>query len=381
MCQRDSRCGWSVTQSPAACGPAECTYFNFDEATAEAMCSSKPACQWQTAKENHFKDMCVQKRCDLMDSSCNCASLPGCVWRNEQCKDNRFVQCPGIDVVFLIEGSSVMLEDFGRHPNGYVGIVESIRSWSKQAPFAITPENTGFRLAMVTYGQPRRALTLPSNIGGGGNLTGDPNQWLGYNQALDYFEEHVSDYATSGNNGEAAIKPALQAAIQSFQNDEAPNRNKMVVILGHSPISDGDNGLNKEINQLESMGVQIFANVLRRFSYVTDPDKHSAKFMRPLASDPASAHFLFTTVDDMKENLLENFCDPSSGPGKVLEISRDRELPCPWLDGKTECEIQGACSWTNETFECTKSGECPNLECKSLPSALIKAGYECKHCR
>ena len=51
-----------------------------------------------------------------MTSPDSCSSLEGCIWRDKLCRDNTFVQCPGIDVVFLVEATPIMLKQFGPPP-------------------------------------------------------------------------------------------------------------------------------------------------------------------------------------------------------------------------------------------------------------------------
>jgi hypothetical protein len=42
--------------------------------------------------------------------------------------------------------------------------------------------------------------------------------------------------------------------------------------------------------------------------------------MSPIGTDPASSHFMVTTIDDRRTNLLEKFCDPSTGTGQALMV-------------------------------------------------------------
>ena len=324
--------------------------------------------------------MCVVKTCAMMTDSCSCAQMAGCLWRNEQCKDTAFMQCPAIDIVFLVESTLVMLDDFQRHPNGFYGIVEAIRTWSRRTPFSQNDTATGFRMAFIQYGAARRALQAPIGIGGGGNVTGSRDAWIGVNQELDWHEDQQDRYARSVE-GSVAVKPGLTAAVSVFQK-AAPGRTRILMVLGCSPITDGANSLGPVISELEGLGVHVFTAVLRRFSVITPLGVTAASFYGPLATDPNSKHFSFTTIEDMRTKLLEGFCDPSTNTGSVLEISRDRTIPCNWLSRSHECGIQGSCEWNSSaTRVCPLSIQCANLDCAELPDSIRKAGFECRHCR
>jgi hypothetical protein len=379
MCATTENCLWNINQSPPVCGPAPCTSYNSNAQTAKALCQlNSKTCVWVTGGA---KDRCVQKSCELMTEACTCNQLEDCLWRNNTCKQNPFVQCPGTDVIFLVEATPVMLEPFGRHPNGYVGIVEAISMWSENAPFAATPDQAGFRFALVEYGQAKKALYTPNGVGGAGNLTNSLNQWLGPNQEVQWNMANMAAYASDGQSGAAALRPALQTALSIFNTAGTNNnRKRLLVIVGNSPITDGGSGMLREITQLELMGVKIFGNVIRRFSYITPLDETAAEFMRPIASDPPSVFFSFTTIDTMTDTLLENFCDPSSGTGEVLQISRNGELPCSWLEAAEECNLQGGCLWNaSAVLTCPLAGQCPNLGCQPLPTNLDNI-FNCEHC-
>jgi len=376
-CVATDECLWNMTLAPAACGPAPCTSLNANPTTAQILCGQDSRCTWSTAGP---APRCIVNECELLTDSCSCNRQASCLWRNNSCTQNAFAQCPATDVVFLVEATPVMMEAFGRHPNGVVGVVEAIRSWSSEAPFSHTPDAAGFRFSMIMYGQTRKAFAVPSDVGGGGNLTSTRDQWLGANQEISWLLQNYQTYAGNGAAGSAALRPALAKAITAFQNAGAPQRKRLLVVIGNSPITDGGSEMLREISALEAMKVNVFANVARRFSYITPVDLRAANFMRPIASDPPSVYFSFTTIDTMQDTLLENFCDPSSATGKVLDVSRDGELPCEWLEGQEECNLQGGCMWDAQaTKTCPVAGQCPSLNCQTLPSNLANL-FDCSHC-
>lgn len=382
-CQSDRACAWNVGVVPASCGPNPCRYFNNPEipkTISMQWCAADSQCYWQSQAENGFADMCIVKTCDSLKRSCDCAAMTGCVWRNNQCKDSTFVQCPSIDAVFLVESTSYMQRAFGRHPSGFIGIVEAIRTWSWSAPLSASSLSTGFRLGIVGYGDPNIPMQASTAVGAHGNITGDIDAWAKVGQELDDFERQQAKYATNAG-GNVAIRKGLEAALGLFRKVQGDvNRKKMLIVIGAQAITDGQNSLNQIVAEIEAMNVQIFTNVIRRFSSITPLDQVAATFLGPMASDPPQLHFMFNTIDQMQSSLLDNFCDPSTNTGKVLQISREGTLPCNWLTGSNECNIQGSC-WYNSSAvpTCPLPGQCANLGCVALPLALTNM-FECSNC-
>ena len=379
-CQADTACQWSTGTAVAACIPAPCTFYDTDPSTLKQNCQSDANCLFSSAAVNRVKDTCLLKTCDRMKRSCDCAKVPGCLWRNDTCKDDTFVQCPAMDVMFAIEATPVMKQAFGRHPNGYVGILEAIRTWAKQAPFSSTLSSSGFRLGLISYGH-QRALSVPVEIGAGANFTSNAGQFVNTGQVLDWFEQNEPDYANGGQTGSVALNPALKKATEIFTSESPANRRRLLVILGTNGITDGGPEMSRYITALETLGVRIFVNVVRRFSYITPQDELAAAFLMPMASDPPASFFTYTTIDEMTVNLLEKFCDPSTQTGKALQISRDGEVPCNWLTGATECNIQGTCLYDAQAnLTCPQSNQCPTMGCRALPDAIAKV-FSCANCQ
>jgi len=386
-CSSDFYCLWNVTNAPASCEYRPCFKHN-TLADPQPVCQSDVRCSWGPVAGQGDVPLCQTKTCDMQLRACDCAAMDGCVWRNDACKDNRYVQCPMIDVVFMVESTSAMQEDFGRHPNGYYGVVEAIRSWARRAPISANAAATGFRVGMIGYGAANAPFVAPQvNTQAGFPLVfgTTASDFTGAGMELDYYETNIRTYAANANSS-IAIKPAFEMAKTIFQRIETVDgaaasgaRNKLLVVIGANPITDGINGFNTIISDLETMGVQIFSNVVRRFSTITAADYKAAQFIRPFASDPPSSHFLFTTIEDLTKQLLDDFCDPSTNTGKALQISRDRTLPCSWLQGQTECEMQASCIWdANATMSCPTANGCPNLDCKVLPPYLDE--FSCGEC-
>ncbi|CUI14460.1 membrane-associated protein, putative [Bodo saltans] len=379
-CQSDRNCGWNISVSPAVCGLATCSGLNFN-ADPQGSCRLSPTCYWQPKAENGYQDMCVVKPCYSNLRSCDCAGQDGCVWTNNTCKDSTFVQCSPMDVVFLVESTTSMTEPFGRHPNGFSGIVEAIRSWGASVPMSPTSTGTGFRLAIVGYGSATRALQPADGAPlYGSNFTNNATLWSGPNLILDNFANNQPLYGDNSGS-DVSIFYGLRAAATLFENSNAPGRQKILMIFGHAAITDGDNAAVVEIMQtLQSNNVQVFTNVVRRFSVITPAEDTAASYLRPLATDPVQTHYSFSTIDDLQSSILESFCDPSTTIGTALGISRDGTLPCNWLTGSGECSVQGSCYWNSTALPtCPLAGQCPNLGCVALPAALA-AQFECKHC-
>jgi len=379
-CVADARCKWEVSLSPPTCVPAPCLKYNVNPLTAPALCSADSACMWRLANQTGFgQAMCMVRTCDMYATACACSADDGCVWRNNTCKDSRYVQCPAIDLFFLLEASSVMSQDFGRHPNGFIGVVESIRGWSMDAPWAPDETSTGFRMGMALYAGNTAQSSPGDGIGNGPNyFVQKPSDFYGATKQLDDFEDKFTSYA-AGAQG-VKLRPGLAAAKTMFTNSVA-GRTKMLVVLGASPFTDGsssDEAIAPVIKELEAMGVQIFTNIIRRFSSITPTEVLASNYMLPVASEPSSSHFLFATIDEIRSTLLDQFCDPSTVTGKILGVSRDNTLPCSWL-AENECSMQTNCVWNATGVKtCPMSNQCPNLGCDPLPSNL--AMFTCAQC-
>jgi len=386
-CSQNRDCMWDVTQSPPVCAKAPCVAINM-LSQPEAACRANALCQWAPIPGQGETPLCQKKTCDMQLRACDCAATDGCVWRNDACKDNRYVQCPMTDVLFMVESTAAMKEDYGRHPNGFYGIVEAIRGWSRRAPIAADVTSTGFRVAMIGYGNSGNPFLAPQvNVDSGMPFVqGSGEPFFGPNQELDAYENGLDAYVQGNGNNSNAIKPALRFAKRVFEraatvNAAANDRKKLLVIIGSNPITDGLSGMNDIFREIESMGVQIFSNVVRRFSTITPNDLQAAEFIRPFASDPSSSHFLFTTIEDLTKQLLDDFCDPSTNTGIALQVSRNGVVPCSWLTSETECQTQSSCIYdANAVQSCPTPAGCPNLDCKELPAYLSK-GFKCGDCK
>jgi len=381
-CANNFNCMWDTTTTPAICAPAPCVKYNSQPDTAMSRCSQNSNCMWRTAAQTGTAARCEVKTCEMLTQSCDCAKADACVWREGMCRDVRYVMCPAVDVFFLVEGTTRMMADFGRHPDGFLGLTESLRAWSRAAPWAPDAMSAGFRMGMALYGA-NSAFTVPEagTPGNGTKFVNNGPSWFDAQGVLNFMQQKVTSYAT-GAGAETALRPGLTAAQDMFKNS-APNRKKVLVILGASPITDGktnETSLGPLIADLELAGVTIFSNIIRRFNSIAPVEQVASMYMQPIATEPSSAYFLFATIDNIRESLLDNFCDPSSVAGQLLSVNRNDTLPCNWL-GKSECNMQSSCLWNpTGNVTCPLAGQCPNLDCQALPSVLA-AKFNCSHCR
>ena len=386
-CMSTVRCKWLTSSSPPTCGMSQCGGYMWSDG-AQANCVMNSNCYWQPKSVNGYADTCATKTCDVNPDAASCTTMSQCVWRNGACKDSTFVQCPMIDVVFLVEATTTMGRAFGRHPNGFMGIVEAIRTWSKSAPLSPSIVQTGFRLAIVGYGSPQSALQPADGDLHGHNFTADIDAWAGINTILDNFVANQPQYATAassllGSATNVSMFDGLQAAKEIFKlnSNTSASREKLLFILGHSVINDGSE-LKESMNALETeYGVQIFANLMTRFSILTEAETMGGVFMAPLASDPTSTHFSYQTIDQLISSTLDTFCDPTTNVGQSLGITSNGIVPCNWLSKRTSCDIQGSCSF-NQTLAptCAQSNQCPNLGCAALPQSLATR-FTCTQCK
>lgn len=382
-CANNFNCMWDTASTPAICAPAPCVKYNSAPETAKTMCDANAQCKWRTAAETGTANRCEVKTCSMLTRSCDCAKEDACVWRDNKCRDVRYVMCPAVDLFFLVEGTPRMTDDFGRHPDGFLGLMETLRSWSRDAPWAADAAAAGFRMGMALYGANNSALAVPAvgGPGNGANFVSSGSSWYDSQGVINYFQDKVTSYS-AGAQAVTALQPGLRTAKAMFKNS-APKRKKVLVILGASPITDGKTdatALGPIIEELELMGVTVFSNIVRRFATIAPVEQQAAMFMQPIATDPASKHFLFASIDNIRSSLLDNFCDPSTTTGQLLNVNRNDTLPCNWL-GKSECNMQSSCVWDAQAnVTCPLPGQCPNLDCQTLPSVLASK-FNCSHCR
>eukprot|EP00744_Colponema_vietnamica_P001216 GILI01002039.1.p1 GENE.GILI01002039.1~~GILI01002039.1.p1 ORF type:complete len:1867 (+),score=526.04 GILI01002039.1:402-5603(+) len=279
-----------------------------------------------------------------------------------------------------------MDSSFSRHPSGAQGIISSIRTWAKAAPIAPDSQSTGFRLGLLGYGSAGSALfptQSPCSSGSTSPLCTSVADFVGPNSAITSFLNSFASY-TNGVGSDVAIKKGLEAALALFRNnmDPANPRKQILVVIGNQPITDGNAYLNQTVTDLENLGVKIFSVVVQRFDLLSAVETTAAQFLGPVASDPTDNYFMYSTIDNFYSGILDNFCDPSTTTGVALEVSRNGILPCDWLTGATECNIESSCVYNATGYKtCALPGQCPNLGCVALPAYLVSQGFSCVNCR
>ena len=392
VCDENYACEWNVKTDPSVCAPRRCGKFNLDATTAKANCNNDPACYWSPQSENLQKDQCVKKTCANLRTSCDCASMSSCIWREGKCRENRFVQCPAIDLVFLMEGSRQMTQSFGRHRNGFAAMIQNIRKWAKDAPLVDDPNKVGFRVATVQYGPENVAGTTSRDVGGGGNVTGDLSKVLA---ELEWHDKNLLGKNVMNLDAKMYIQQSLQKAGSIFKTSPRGTlpRTRIIMVMGNSLIRDGLQ-ISNDVNQLSLDGVSIFSNQIRRFDAITALDRSAGSMLKslalrapsvlsePIASDASSTNFLYATVDNINPLLLQKFCDPTTNVGQALDISRSGDIPCGWLSNSDECSGQRYCQWDPAAITtCPETDQCPQLGCLPLGKALTDAGYTCANCK
>ena len=388
-CAGDNACRWSVDQTPAMCVRAPCSYLAKNSTdNYEAACRSFPQCYWQSQAENGLASICIPKICESNKRSCDCMKMDGCVWRDNQCKNSVFVQCTAADAIFLVESTKAMDRSFSRHPSGVQGVISSIRTWAKAAPIAPSATADGFRLGLVGYGSTGAALYpthSPCSSGPNSPLCTSVASFVGPASATSSYLDSLASYA-NGAGDNAGIKRGLEAALDLFRaNPDAAGsakRKRILVVIGNSAVTDGNTMINKTISDLEALGVNIFSILMQRFEAASEREADAASLMGPIASDPLLEHFSYSTIDNFYTSVLDNFCDPTTYTGAALGVSRNGILPCDWLTGATECNIETSCSYDPQgEKKCGLPSQCPNLDCTAIPTFLAQQGFECRHCK
>jgi hypothetical protein len=159
-------------------------------------CDTDPKlkCSWDATTSK-----CTDKRCDDYPTACPCNQDRACFWRDSKCMPAAYGGCPDMDIVFAIDGTESMAKTFGRHPNGYYGLVEKLRDWVKET--ALTGQSaaevasgtgnstSGLRIGVVQFGgSTTMASKAPPGAGyAGGKISGLVPE---ISQDLEYHETH-----------------------------------------------------------------------------------------------------------------------------------------------------------------------------------------------
>ena len=379
-CNNDPICEYYTTSSPASCQRTECGIY---ESGTE--CGVNPKCYWIPNPTSPQKPYCKVHNCKDYDSitpattaSCQCNADPKCKWHADHCSDADFDQCPDLDVLFLLDGSGSMQQNFGIHPHGYLALMEMLKNWMTVIPLAKTPTSStgGFRIAFIQFSRPGPTGIRQADCAGctQGQFSGD-EQTL-----INDIHYHEANYIKSTT----VLLPALEAAKLVFVNTP-PNRKKVMVIICDGKLRDPDlSPLTAATGSLIASQVTIVGVVIRRFVQSNPVDQEAARNLEPLVSSPWKDHLLNVPLEDIPEKVLKHFCDSNSLLGKAVASPVDvSHFHCSAWGYPDECNSDSQCEWLQPALsdgDCTSTSACPTLNCQSIPSQFA-ALWSCDNCR
>ncbi|KAJ9438854.1 hypothetical protein DIPPA_03389 [Diplonema papillatum] len=357
-CDHYDGCHWDISEAPPVCLVKRCHRYATEEACET---DANLACMWDAS------GTCVDKDCGkAYTEACPCNSDAYCFWSQAEnrCTTGIFGGCPMMDVVVMLDGTSSMGGVFGRHTNGYYGMLELLRDWVKQLPLSGTVASDkaaadGVRVGLVQFGEQAREKKTPQGTGSGGHVSGDLDQVLG---DLDYHENNMI------NTDRAYAAGALTSALAMFNTN---TRKKVLLILSDSLIYDATStDTTYASSLLSSAGVQVYSVLLRpTAAYATGQAEAQASLLT-ISSNVPEDHYADATMDQLGE-ILDGLCDPHTQFGEQLATAggtgAQPVMPCPMYTGKYECNDDKACKWSDRLLTCVDSAcvkHCAKPECE-----------------
>ena len=366
VCEADPMCEWDSKKSPAQCKLTYCAQY-----LTNSDCDGDRECAWDRSLSNPqtgSSGVCVEHKCSYERQECECAAIDHCFWANTSCKDERYYNCPMLDVVILLDASTSMAGPSGGHSVAFAGVTDAIRGWLNDVPMTETPagadasSSTGVRVSIVQFGSSSAARVSPYTNGA---LTGSLTE---INLDIDWHENN-------NMKADANIKIGLQTAITIFKASPA-SRSKVVLILADGMISDYKD-TNVEETTLEKMKVKIVGVGLRTDDSIP-LDQQAADSIRGLltvSADGYTGTYIEDEINDLRSDVFDSMCKPTSFIGRVLGQQEDPNAPCNHYDNKASCARRNYCQWENTPI-CKGIDQCPNLDCKTPFK-----GFQCEKCQ
>ncbi|KAJ9438912.1 hypothetical protein DIPPA_02028 [Diplonema papillatum] len=254
-CNREENCKWDVSASPALCAIEHCAKLNGQEDP----CNSDPGCEFEATSST-----CVKRECVGRDA-CECRGDPECYYNAENafCTESEYGLCPTMDLVIVVDASASTGQAFGRHPHGFVGIMEVLRDWMRELPLSGEASSVGtaaaaqqrIRAALIqfagtdaqgTSAGESRATSAPTGTGTGGRLSG----------VLTELEADIDWHEDNFYSGGTMIKKGIELAVTAFGLSPKDGRKKVLLIIGDGKLVDADS-LAPSRAGLEKAGVEV----------------------------------------------------------------------------------------------------------------------------
>ncbi|KAJ9441643.1 hypothetical protein DIPPA_16230 [Diplonema papillatum] len=339
-CKAQDRCVWDVASSPAMCAAHRCSEH---DAEPEQCGLTGNGCAYnaQTAE-------CTQLSCQAL-GQCDCLQEELCGYnaRSDFCVGMAYATCPALDVVVLIDGSEAMARAYGRHPVGFVGLVEALKDWVSDLPLAESGDaehgSDRVRVAFVQFSA--GLVTEPP----GTALTGSREA------ARAQLEWHLDNF--EGAAGDARVHTALAAALSVFEAAGGdPARKRVLLVLGGSPVADAhDAAAVRDRASLEARGVAIYTVLVANPSSTVQFAGDSAATLRSLSSEPADTHHVSAALPEVPAAVLTGLCDPESAFGASISNETSTFVVCARVSSQKACANLPECDWDDRNVRCVTS--------------------------
>eukprot|EP01061_Rhynchopus_euleeides_P031641 TRINITY_DN523_c0_g1_i4.p1 TRINITY_DN523_c0_g1~~TRINITY_DN523_c0_g1_i4.p1 ORF type:complete len:6531 (+),score=2152.69 TRINITY_DN523_c0_g1_i4:5046-24638(+) len=352
-CLKDPDCEWNIEHSPARCTMRKCLQHGDTQQDCESSASKAAGCVWY---QEGGQALCAEGRkiCVRQSEKCSCASVTGCSWDDEghRCFPTLFRNCEPLDVVIMLDGSSLMDSAFGRHPVGYYGLLEMVKEWTESIPLTQEPASTGSASVAVKVGMRVGYIQFSkhnaASAGKVGRLSGSVYELT---SELTHHADNklgTADHYLAGGMAMAATMFA----------DSPYNRKKVLLILTAGSIDDADL-MTSARSELDTLKVQVFGVGLRRTTTPVTSDAMVDASVQPLVSDPLAGHYTSLTLEDVRSEVFDGFCSEDTMIGYyVVEHGKSVHKVCGSWETEPECGIDSACTWRDGM--CTAS-VCPTL--------------------
>jgi hypothetical protein len=359
---------WDTTVSPPVCTMLNCSGYT------DAYTCNFNGCDW-TNFPLPYTPNCIPRRCNStgVTKGCDCYKMRDkCMWSTEHgdCVDRR--ACKNADLIFVIDASFEALEPNERSKNGFITIIETIRTWLQTLPLTqtkagvgVSPSNQGLRVAVHKFCDLAQFCQGTNATGSYCRLTGDYSE-------LDLDLTSLRANFSLRPMSSCLFNADLDYLAATMENN---GREKVVVVISTTEIRvTYDRRGNWLQNQFPSYTISSYGVAIRG----------APKAMRTL---PLVASGGVTPVPLLQfDSFLWNMCD-DNGPtkalknpaGSLLAGTRVKVTICDNLD-QTTCVANKLCEWSTSAL-CADSTGCPQLGCRPVPGDMLMSGYTCSNCR
>ncbi|KAJ9449471.1 hypothetical protein DIPPA_24517 [Diplonema papillatum] len=276
-----------------------------------------------------------------------CGGGDGCVWIGGEglCTEKKFEHCPVVDVVVLFSQCTGFIDAIGKHPVGYVALLEMLSDWIAGMPTATAgkpgdPLTRGIRVGLLEFPFVAGSLVQP--------ITGDQAAWRST------LQQHAMLFKSRGPH-KLNLDDAFGEARGMFAAARAtdPGRRAVVLVFSAASVLYDDN----------NEAAKLVAENVTTFTFpIEDAFNGDPLTLHPFTSMPTAQHNVPVGIDSIPE-LLGGICDETSFLGSALSAPRQFGGACAQIADRQACGDWAGeeCVWYNGTGPCAakKYAECP----------------------